>query len=78
MKSGLRHASYRRLDAGGLVVTWLFAGGDLTFVANFGPPSLTLPDPVVDDVIWRSAALGEAGALAHLPAWTGFVVRGAL
>lgn len=78
VKSGLRHASYRRLEAGGLVVTWLFSGGDLTFVANFGPQSLTLAEPVVDDIFWRSTALGESSALAQLPAWTGFAMRGTL
>ena len=78
VKSGLRHASYRRLDVGGLIVTWLFTGGDLSFVANFGPRGLALADPIAEDIVWRSTALGENDAVAHLPAWTGLVVRGAL
>ena len=78
VKSGLRHASYRRLDEGGLQVTWLFAGGDLTFLANFGSHSLNLHAPVNDDILWRSAALGASGAVAHLPSWTGLVVRATL
>ena len=78
VKSGLRHASYRRLDEGGLCVTWLFTGGDLSFLANFGTRNLTLREPVADDVIWRSAALGAGDAVKHLPGWTGVVARGAL
>ena len=67
MNGAFLHASYRRMGAGGLEVTWLFEEGTLRFVANFGNSPLDFA--VADDEreFWRSA--GAAGDALH--PWTG-------
>jgi maltooligosyltrehalose trehalohydrolase len=62
---------------GCLSVTWRFAGGTLSFVANLSDQAVELDRGEPEQIIWASPSSNVAGGRLHLPSWTGVFIKSA-
>lgn len=76
LKTPFRGGSYELPHDLALVVEWLFDGGRLRLLANFGDDVLEAELVPGERLLWRSTDSVVAGTSVHLPRWTGAIIKG--
>ena len=75
MRSAYGGAGWRKCADDGVDVTWRYARGDLRLLTNFDGRPFAAELQAGEREIWKSETVSLDGEIAHLPSWSGVMLK---